>query len=126
MAEDPKITVARRDIEACMRLIVLGRGAASRTARRIWGTAMRHATTSDTPMGPLWLIWGALTDWVEQRPAEASQAEAVMARAAREWLSLPEAAGAQRTYFDHWLYEELGYDRPQLAEPDAAADDGGG
>ena len=76
-------------------------------------------------MWPLWLIWGALTDWVEQRPAETEQAESAMARAAQEWLSLPENADGQRAYFDRWLYDELGYERPQHAEPGAAADRGG-
>lgn len=126
MAEDAAISVARRDIEACMRLIVSRRGSAYRAAWRIWGTAMVHATDSNTIMWPLWLIWGALTDWVEQKPAEAEQAESSMIRAAQEWLSLPETDEAQRAYFDRWLYDELGYERPQHAEPDAAADGGGG
>jgi len=126
MAEDAAIAVARRDIEACMRLIVSRRGSAYRAAWRIWGTAMVHATNSNTIMWPLWLIWGALTDWVEQKPAEAEQAESSMIRAAQEWLSLPETDEAQRAYFDRWLYDELGYERPQHAEPGAAADGGGG
>lgn len=126
MAEDAAISVARRDIEACMRLIVSRRGSAYRAAWRIWGTAMVHATDSNTIMWPLWLIWGALTDWVEQKPAEAEQAESSMIRAAQDWLSLPETDEAQRAYFDRWLYDELGYERPQHAEPDAAADGGGG
>jgi hypothetical protein len=49
-----------------------------------------------------------------------------MIRAAQEWLSLPENAEAQRAYFDRWLYDELGYERPQHAKPRAAADGGGG
>lgn len=85
---------------------------------------MQHATDSETIMWPLWLIWGELTDWVEQKPAEAEQAESAMIRAAQEWLSLPESAEAKRAYFDRWLYDELGYERPQHAEPDAAADGG--
>ena len=105
-----------------MRLIVSRRGSAYRAAWRIWGTAMVHATDSNTIMWPLWLIWGALTDWVEQKPAEAEQAESSMIRAAQEWLSLPETDEAQRAYFDRWLYDELGYERPQHAEPGAAAD----
>ena len=126
MAEDAAIAVARRDIDACMRLIVSRRGSAYRAAWRIWGTAMVHATDSNTNMWPLWLIWGALTDWVEQKPAEAEQAESSMIRAAQEWLWLPETDEAQRAYFDRWLYDELGYERPQHAEPGAAADGGGG
>ena len=126
MAEDAAISVARRDIETCMRLIVSRRGSAYRAAWRIWGTAMVHATDSNTIMWPLWLIWGALTDWVEQKPAEAEQAESSMIRAAQEWLSLPETDEAQRAYFDRWLYDELGYERPQHAEPNAAKDGGDG
>ena len=125
MANEAALTIARRDIEACMRLIVFRRGPAYRSAWRVWGTAMRHATDSTAIMWPLWLLWGALTDWVEQRPAEAEQAEAAMARAAQEWLSLPEDTEAQRAYFDRWLYDELGYERPQHAEPSATADRGG-
>jgi hypothetical protein len=126
MAEDAAIAVARRDIEACMRLIVSRRGSAYRAAWRIWVTAMVHATDSNTIMWPLWLIWGALTDWVEQKPAEAEQAESSMILAAQEWLSLPETDEAQRAYFDRWLYDECGYERPQHAEPNAATDGGDG
>ena len=126
MSDEAALAVAKRDIEACMRFIVSRRGSAYRAAWRVWGTAMRHATDSETIMWPLWLIWGALTDWVEQKPAEAEQAESAMIRAAQEWLSLPENAEAQRAYFDRWLYDELGYERPQHAEPRDAADGGGG
>lgn len=116
MSDDAALAVARRDIEACLRLIVSRRGPAYRAAWRVWGTAMRHATDAETIMWPLWLIWGALTDWVENKPAEAEQAEAAMIRAAQEWLSLPEDSQAQRAYFDRWLYDELGYERPHHAE----------
>ena len=98
MSDEAALAVAKRDIEACMRFIVSRRGSAYRAAWRVWGTAMRHATDSETIMWPLWLIWGALTDWVEQKPAEAEQAESAMIRAAQEWLSLPENAEAQRAY----------------------------
>lgn len=132
MADDTALDVAKRDIEACMRLIASRRGSAYRAAWRVWGTAMRHATDSDTIMWPLWLMWGALTDWVEQRPAETEQAVSAMARAALEWLSLPENGEIQRAYFDRWLYDELGYERPSVAPdgsprdaaPGAAAVDG--
>ena len=119
MADEEELAAAKRHIEACIRLIVSRRGSAYRAAWRIWGTAMRHATESNTIMWPLWLMWGALTDWVEQRPAEAEQAESAMVRAAREWLVLPESGEAQRAYFDRWLYDELGYERPEHAEPDS-------
>jgi len=126
MSDEAAIAVAKRRIEACMRLMVFRRGSAYRAAWRVWGTAMRHATDSEPIMYPLWLLWGALTDWVEQRPAEAELAESAMIRATHEWLLLPENAEVRRAYFDRWLYGELGYERPQHAEPNAAADGGGG
>jgi len=126
MSDEAALTVAKRDIEACMRLIVSRRGSAYRAASRVWGTAMRHATDSEPIMYPLWLLWGALTDWVEQRPAEAELAESAMIRAAQEWLLLPENAEAQGAYFDRWLYDELGYERPQHAGPRDAVEGGGG
>ena len=126
MVDEAALAVARRDIEACMRLIVARRGSAYRSARRIWGTSMEHAGSSTTLMWPLWLMWGSLTDWVELRPEETELAEAAMARAAREWLSLPDSAEARRAYFDRWLYDELGYERPRPGEPGEAARGGAG
>jgi hypothetical protein len=62
----------------------------------------------------LWLIWGSLTDWVENRPAEAAKAEAEMRRAAAEWLAVPDDDEALwRPFFDRWVYEEIGYTRPR-------------
>ena len=95
-----------------MRLIALRRGPVYRAAWRIWSTALRHAPDSGNIMWPLWLIWGELTDWVEERPAETEQAESAMVRAAEEWLSLSESEEHRRAYFDRWLYDELGYERP--------------
>lgn len=46
-----------------------------------------------------------------------------MIRAAQEWLSLPENDQAQRDYFDRWLYDDLGYQRPPHTEPGDPADD---
>ncbi len=75
-------------------------------------------------MHPLWLIWGALTDWVELRPEGSAQAEATMVRAAEEWLSLPSTESDARTaYLDRWVYDELGYER-KTTEPGAAPDRG--
>ena len=42
---------------------------------KIWSLAMRNASESSDTIWPLWLIWGALTDWVEVKPAEKSTAE---------------------------------------------------
>lgn len=100
-----------------MRVILSGEKPPYRAGRRIWATAMQHASSSDEIMWPLWLLWGALTDWVEVKPDETEQAESAMRRAAQEWLSLPDNVEAQRTYFDRWLYEEMGYDRPEQPTP---------
>jgi hypothetical protein len=78
----------------------------------IWGFAMSHISVSPDVMHPLWLIWGALTDWVENRPEEKTQAEEEMRRAAREWLSLDlNDSNARTAYLDRWVYEEMGYER---------------
>jgi hypothetical protein len=78
---------------------------------RIWGAALSQVG-SDDDMHPLWLMWGALTDWVEMHPAETVQAQDAMRRAAQEWLSLPRDRQSRQAYFDRWLYDELGYERP--------------
>ncbi|MGI5486823.1 hypothetical protein [Microtetraspora malaysiensis] len=55
-------------------------------------------------------LWGALTDWVELKPAEEDLAKAEMVRAAREWLALNlRDSDAVRRYFDHWLHDVLHY-----------------
>jgi hypothetical protein len=62
---------------------------------------------------PMWLLWGGLTDWAELKPEEAQDAAISMRRAASEFLAIdPADEPAQRAYFDVWLYEELGYERP--------------
>jgi hypothetical protein len=63
----------------------------------------------------LWLLWGALTDWVELKPDERLMAEDTMRRAAKEWLELPDGEPAWRRYFDHWLYTEMEMERPKGA-----------
>ncbi len=63
--------------------------------------------------GNLCALWGALTDWTELKPDEADQAEAAMRRAAREWLALDQMdSGAIQRYFDRWLHDICGYERP--------------
>jgi hypothetical protein len=42
----------------------------------------------------LWLMWGSLTDWVENRPSETPEAEEAMRRAASEWLTLADDQSA--------------------------------
>ncbi|MEU4483171.1 hypothetical protein AB0F68_34730 [Micromonospora sp. NPDC023966] len=63
--------------------------------------------------GSIYCLRGALTDWVELKPDEEERAFAEMARAAREWLALdPRDSGTVRRYFDYWLYDVCGYERP--------------
>lgn len=117
MSDEVTLAAARRRIETLMRLIVARRGPAYRAGWRIWGTAMKHAPQSTELMWPMWLLWGALTDWVEVKPGETEQAESAMRRAAGEWLTLPDNVEAQRTYFHRWLYDEIGYERPEQTTP---------
>ena len=100
-----------------MRLIVSRERPPYRAGSRIWSTAMRNADASHEVMWPMWLLWGALTDWIEVKPEETAQAEAAMRRAAQEWLATPDEVEAQRAYFERWLYEEMGIERPQATRP---------
>ena len=58
-------------------------------------------------------IWGALTDWIELRPATSDQAEAHMVDAARQWLTVEGDREAEAQYLDHWL-NLLDAERPAL------------
>ncbi|WP_143536963.1 hypothetical protein [Rubricoccus marinus] len=100
-----------------MRLIVAGEVDPYDAGWRIWGQAFGHAAEYPDIMWPTWLIWGALTDRVEVRPEETEQAYEAIRRAAREWLLLPDDPSAQEAYFQRWVYEELGYERPEDASP---------
>lgn len=93
-----------------MRLMIEGKVRPYDAAWAVWAKAA-SITTSPDLIHPLWLIWGALTDWAENRPAEKSLAESAMIRAAQEWLSLPDTA-ARKAYLDRWIYDEMGYERP--------------
>ncbi|GAB2592626.1 hypothetical protein Aab01nite_37350 [Paractinoplanes abujensis] len=53
----------------------------------------------------LYLLWGFLgeSEWEQDRAADA----------AREWLALDHAdRAAVRGYYDHWLFDVCGYQRP--------------
>jgi hypothetical protein len=79
----------------------------------IWGAALSHTKSPDV-MHPLWLIWGALTDWYEMQPSESEQAERAMVRAASEWLALSlDNQEARDAYFQRWVYDEMGYERKE-------------
>ena len=60
----------------------------------------------------LWALWGGLTDWVEVKPQETAEAENAMVEAAKQWLALSEDQAAREQYYEHWLYEVVGYERP--------------
>jgi len=99
-------------IEAELRAVAAGYGDPYVAARRIWSEAMSGAAESHDLMRPLWLLWGALTDWVEVKPEQAARAHEAMRRAADEWLALPREATSRDAYFERWLYEEMGCERP--------------
>ncbi|MFJ7949822.1 hypothetical protein ACIQ6K_40585 [Streptomyces sp. NPDC096354] len=82
-------------------------------ALEIWRLAMGEwpGLDGDESRISLHLIWGALTDWVELRPTETDQAEAHMATAAREWLTIEGDQQAEAEYFDRWVHDILGYER---------------
>ena len=79
--------------------------------REILGLALSVAEQSSEAWA-LWLLWGGLTDCVENKPEETGEAEGAMVRAAKEWLILSEETAEREQYFDRWLYEEIGYERP--------------
>lgn len=66
------------------------------SGRAIWAGALADG---------LCAVWGALTDWAEQKPTEAGLASTEMKSAARGWLELDlqnqEAASA---YFRLWMH----------------------
>jgi hypothetical protein len=47
-----------------------------------------NVLTTGEYAGNMCALWGALTDWVELKPAEQDRARAEMIRAARDWLTL--------------------------------------
>jgi hypothetical protein len=120
---DVEESKALKKIEDQMRRMIEGEAKPYDAGLVIWGTAMSVPTSPDL-LHPLWLIWGALTDWAERQPEETIEAEAKMMRAAKEWLSLGSTGlHSRKTYLDRWVYDEMGYQRknpdPPVA-PDAA------
>lgn len=106
---------SRSEHLALLRRLVTAEGGRYEIGQRIWSLSMGRA--ADDPSGdwiyyPSWLLWGALTDQVELKPAETEAAEADMLDAAREFLEVNGEPPAERAYFDRWLYERMGYDRP--------------
>lgn len=106
------ITAALEAIRVEMRKIFASEEEPYAAGRNIWGIAISHTAVSPDVLYPLWLTWGALTDWVENKPDEKTLAEEVMRRAASEWLSLDAKDSKTRTaYLDRWVYDEMGHVR---------------
>ncbi len=86
-------------------------------AIQMWQFSMRKIDPDgDWAYFPLWLLWGALTDWVENKPTETMQAEEAMREAAKGFLNVAGDDASERAYFDHWLYERLGYERTEHSD----------
>jgi hypothetical protein len=112
MSTDDEVTKGLFQIENEMRSLLDGQSPSYDAAWSIWGTAMSLVSASPNVMHPFWLIWGSLTDWVENRPEERPQAESKMRQAAREWLELNRDDVAEvKAYCDRWVYDEMGYAR---------------
>lgn len=81
--------------------------------RAIWAAGLggTGSCRDGSHCSALWLLWGSLTDWVENKPAEAAEAEVTMRRAAAEWLEVADNEIRWRQYFERWLYDEMGYER---------------
>ena len=90
--------------------------------RLSFGSVPRPYGTADDAAWAHWLIWGALSDWVEARPSERVDAEAAIRDAARDWLAVEGHPIAQGAFFDRLVYEVCGYARP--AQPGGHARDG--
>ena len=112
MPNETRIVDALSEIEDGMRRLVSAETGRYEIAWEIWSKAMSSTIELPHVMHPLWLIWGALTDWVENHPEETSRAESTMVRAATEWLSLPNSdTVARKIYLDRWVFDEMGYQR---------------
>jgi hypothetical protein len=104
---------SRADILALLQRLAAGDNQPYDLGLQLWKLSMAQVDPAgDWVYYPLWLLWGALTDWVEVKPAETAQAEAAMVEAAKGFLSVVGQEARERAYFDHWLYERLGYERP--------------
>jgi hypothetical protein len=101
---------AMAEINSHLRSVARGGTDIYEDASAVWGVAMSVAEQSHDAWG-LWLLWGALTDWVETKPQEKGEALATMVRAAQQWLDLADSPAARETYLEHWLYDEIGYER---------------
>ena len=107
-----EISASLIDIESHMRRIIKGACPPYDAGLEIWKIAMSEVEMYPDIMHPFWLIWGSLTDWVENRPEELHNAESAMVRASSEWLYLDHRNPKSiQEYCDRWVYDELGYQR---------------
>ncbi|GAA2723158.1 MULTISPECIES: hypothetical protein [Streptomyces] len=112
-------TEYRSEVRGYARAMLSGSMQPYDAALEIWGRSGRQwpGDDGDEACYSLQLIWGALTDLVEIEPAgEKARIEAQMVEAAREWLTVEGDKSAEDRYFDRWLHDVLGYERPGTTE----------
>ena len=109
MSEDP-----RADYLSLLRRLATAESPSYPLALELWKLSMKRVPefADDWIYHPSWLLWGALTDWVEVKPQERTEAEAAMVEAAKEFLAASGDPAAEQEYFDRWLYDRCGYPRP--------------
>lgn len=76
------------------------------------GGCVRDEIVESVVASRVYRLWGGLTDMYELRPEERREAEALMRRAATEWLAVKDDGAARDKYLDHWLYHVCGHERP--------------
>jgi hypothetical protein len=93
-------------------------------AHAMWALGMANVPTGDPVEGvgdevawAHWLIWGALTDWIELRPEETAEVDLLILEIARGWLDVEADPVARSTYLDHVVHDTLGYQRPDASPP---------
>lgn len=111
--QDHEVAEGLREITEEMRKIYTGVKEPYESGYRIWETAFRLAEKSPDILWPMMLLWNALTSlFGELKQEEKANREAAMVQAAHEWLNLDADTASRETYFNHWLYDELGYSKP--------------
>jgi hypothetical protein len=107
-----------RDIDRELQGMVAGAIEPYDAATDVYEMALDHLELCPDVMHPLWLLWAALADWFEVKPEEQAEADGAALRAATEWLSLGDDPQSRKSYFEHWVFEEMGYERPIRVEGD--------
>lgn len=77
----------------------------------IMSAAVEPMLTSDIASRQ-YVLWGGLTDRLELKPEEGADALTAMRQAATEWQAVKDDSTARDEYFDRWLYDVLGLERP--------------